>query len=131
MKRVVGLAIVLLLWSIPNVFGQAAGVGSIAGVVHDATGARVPGADVTVANESKGFVRNMISNEAGLFSAPALVPGPGYTVTVKLSGFTDFNAKNIELQVGQNISLDVELAVAGAATEVVVINETPVVEQTK
>ena len=131
MKRVVGLAIVLLLWSIPNVFGQAAGVGSIAGVVHDASGARVPGADVTVANESKGLVRNMISNEAGLFSAPALVPGPGYTVTVKLSGFTDFNAKNIELQVGQNISLDVELAVAGAATEVVVINETPVVEQTK
>lgn len=112
-------------------FGQAAGFGSISGVVRDATGARIPGATVTIANESKGIVRDLVSNEAGVFTAPALVPAAGYSVTVKLSGFSDWTAKNLELQVGQEVNLNVELAVAGAVTEVSVIEETPLVESTK
>src|SRR2546425_6764377 len=107
MKRFAALIVFLCLSQCPDVFAQAAGFGSISGVVHDATGARVPGASVTITNESKGIVRNLISNEVGLFSAPALVPASGYAVTVKLTGFSDYNAKNVELQVGQEISLDV------------------------
>ena len=131
MKKVVALVVFLLLSKCPDMFAQAAGFGSISGTVHDATGARIPGAGVTVANESKGVSRELVSNEAGVFTAPALVPGPGYSVTVKLSGFSDWNAKNISLEVGQEINLNVDLAVAGAVSEVTVIEETPLVESTK
>jgi hypothetical protein len=130
MKRIVAL-VMLSLWSCPKIFGQAAGFGSISGIVRDASGARIPGAMVVVANEAKGFSRELLSNEAGLFNAPALVPASGYSVTVKLAGFREWTAKNISLQVGQDLNLSVELAVAGATTEVSVIDETPIVEQTK
>ena len=131
MNRIFALLVLVCLTRCPDIFGQAAGFGSITGVVRDATGARIPGASVTIANEEKGIVRNLISNEAGLFTAPALVPATGYTVTVKLSGFQDFNARNIELQVGQQIQIDAELAVAGATTELVVISESPILDSTK
>ncbi len=131
MKRIFTLLFFLCLTRCPDIFAQAAGFGNISGVVHDATGARVPGASVTITNESKGIVRNLISNEVGLFSAPALVPASGYAVTVKLTGFSDYNAKNIDLQVGQEISLDIELGVAGATTELSVVSEAPIVDTSK
>src|SRR2546427_691622 len=99
MKRFAALIVFLCLSQCPDVFAQAAGFGSISGVVRDATGARIPGASVTVANESKGISRELVSNEAGAFTAPALVPATGYSVTVKLAGFSDWSAKSIDLQV--------------------------------
>ncbi|PYS50965.1 MAG: hypothetical protein DMG13_19775, partial [Acidobacteria bacterium] len=111
MKKAIVLGVFLCLSRCPDIFAQAAGFGSISGIVRDATGARIPGADVTVANASKGTSRELISNEAGVFTAPALVPGPGYSITVKLPGFSEWNAKNIELQVGQEVNLIVDLAV--------------------
>src|SRR5213593_2310037 len=132
MKKAIVLVVFLLLVSrCPDIFAQAAGFGSISGIVRDVTGARIPGASVAIANPAKGFSRELTSNEAGVFTAPALVPGPGYAVTVKLSGFRDWNARNIELQVGQEVNLTVDLAVAGAASEVTVIEVTPLVESTK
>jgi len=131
MKRIFALLVLACLTRCPDIFAQAAGFGSITGVVRDATGARIPGASVTIANEEKGIVRNLISNEAGLFTAPALVPATGYTITVKLSGFQDFNARNVSLEVGQQINFDAELAVAGATTELIVISESPIVDSTK
>src|SRR3989441_11414658 len=131
MKRFAALIVFLCLSQCPDVFAQAAGFGSISGVVRDATGARIPGASVTVANESKGISRELVSNEAGAFTAPALVPATGYSVTVKLGGFSDWSAKSIDLQVGQDISLNVDLKVAGTVSEVTVIDETPLVESTK
>ncbi len=58
---------------------SAAGVAGIAGVVRDASGSAVPGAAVLVANESKGIRRTLTTNEAGVFTAPALTPAAGYT----------------------------------------------------
>src|SRR5438093_1979418 len=131
MKKAIVFGVFLCLSRCPDIFAQAAGFGSISGIVRDATGARIPGSDVTVANASKGTSLELISNEAGVFTAPALVPGPGYSITVKLPGFSEWNAKNIELQVGQEVNLIVDLAVAGAVSEVTVIDVTPLVESTK
>lgn len=113
-------------------FGQAAaGVGSISGVVRDASGALIPGASVAVTNESKGIRRELITNEAGVFSAPGLIPSAGYAISVKLTGFADYDAINIELQVGQSLNFNIELAVGTTATEISVIDQLPLVESTK
>ena len=70
-----------------SAFGQSvAGLGAISGTVRDASGAAVPGAQVVVANESKGIRRTMSTTEAGVFTAPSLVPATGYTVVVTKDG---------------------------------------------
>jgi hypothetical protein len=122
-----------LLLSLPAVLSAqaVAGFGGISGVVRDATGAVVPSADVIVENASKGIRRTLTSNDAGVFAAPALVPSSGYAVRVNKSGFQDFEVKDIEVLVGQNVNINATLAVSGAATQVEVTDAAPIVEQTK
>jgi hypothetical protein len=108
-----------ILAAAPVLLGQGgAGLGSISGGVKDPSGASVPNARVEVVNESNGVRRNLESNTAGLFSAPALPPAAGYAVTVTAQGFTPWSAKDVTVLVGQNVDLPVDLAVATAATEV-------------
>src|SRR5579871_4628154 len=110
---------------------NSGGVASISGVIQDSTGAVVPGATVVVENSSKGIRREMTTSGAGVFNAPALVPSDGYSVTVTKPGFATYELKGIELQIGQQLNITPSLAVAGAATQVAVTADAPVIEGTK
>ena len=126
------LLISLLLISSAPVFAQsAAGVAGISGVVRDPSGAVVPNAKVVVASEGQGTLRTVTTNDAGVFVAPALIPGPGYQVTVTAAGFATWEVKNIELSVGENLDLKAALTVAAASTQVEVAATAPLVEDTK
>ena len=114
-----------------SAFAQQAGLGSITGVVQDASGAVIPGAKVVVANESRGITRNLETNQDGIFSAPSLVPAGGYSVKVEAQGFALYERKDIELLVGQQLNLQIPLAVSGAAQTVEVTSGAPIVETTK
>ena len=132
MRQVCLLFVIIGVLLCTPVFGQsAAGLGSISGTVRDSSGAIVPNATVVVANEAKGIRRQLQTNAAGLFTAPALTPAPGYSVTVEFQGFNRWEQNNIELQVGQNVNLNVALAVAGSAVQVEVSGVAPMVEDTK
>lgn len=122
----------LALFAAAGVFGQAAGgFGGISGVVRDASGASVPNAEVRIENAAKGVHRSVKTNDAGLFSAPALVPAPGYTVSVSVSGFAPYETKDVQIQVGQTVNLDIALALATSSTQVQVTAEAAVVDDTK
>lgn len=108
-----------------------AGMGAVSGVVRDASGAVVPDAEVVVSNESKGIRRALVTNAAGLFNAPALVPAEGYKVTVAKTGFLTYEVASFEVLVGQTVDLNVQLSVATAATQVEVVDSAPIVEQTR
>ncbi|HUQ90364.1 MAG TPA: TonB-dependent receptor [Bryobacteraceae bacterium] len=124
--------LVLALSAVVSMSAQSmAGLGAINGTVQDATGAVVGGANVIVANPSNGIQRRLVSNDSGYFLAPSLPPGPDYTVTVEKPGFTTYEAKDLRLQVGQNVSLNVMLTVAGQAQSVSVSDSTPIVDQAK
>jgi hypothetical protein len=110
---------------------SAAGLAGISGIVRDASGSYVPKAKVVVSNDAQGIVRSLTTNDAGLFTAPALAPAPGYKVTVAASGFGAYETKDLDLQVGQNLNLNINLAVAQSATAVEVNAEAPLVEDTK
>src|SRR5438105_1020860 len=113
-----GLVLIMWTWiSVSSAFGQSgAGLGSISGIVQDPSKAAVPGAAVVVSNDSKGIRRTIDTNNEGVFTAPALIPADGYSVSITKSGFSMYQATGITLAVGQNIDLHVELALAGAAT---------------
>src|SRR6266566_3322817 len=119
MQKQTALSVICGLLCGASAFAQSvAGLGAISGTVRDASGAAVPGAQVAVSNESKGIKRSLTTTEAGVFAAPSLVPAAGYTVEVSKPGFTPYEVKDIQLAVGQNLGLEVVLAVAGAATTV-------------
>src|SRR2546425_1443218 len=98
MKRI-WLVVLFALTFSAGAYAQAvAGSGAVSGTVRDSSGAIVPGAMVVVANQAKGVRRTMITTEAGLFNAPALVPSSGYSLTVDLQGFKTWEAKDFEVQ---------------------------------
>ncbi|HXS93055.1 MAG TPA: TonB-dependent receptor [Candidatus Limnocylindrales bacterium] len=121
----------LLLCVSALAFGQAAGVAGISGVVHDASGAVVPGAKVTISSTAQGTLRTLTTNSDGVFTAPGLPPGSGYSVNVSATGFSPYDVKNVQLQVGQNLDLKVTLAVGQATTQVEVTGTAPLIEDTK
>ena len=89
----------------------------IQGTVLDPNGAVVAGADVTVKNTQTGFERIVSTNSDGFFSAP-LLPLGIYRVTVKAQGFGETNLENIETNLGQTLSLKVELKLGGTVETV-------------
>jgi outer membrane receptor protein involved in Fe transport len=111
------VAPLIVLLSAP-VFAQSGGVAGITGTVHDPSGAVVPNAKVVISSASQGQVRSIVANSAGVFSAPSLIPGPGYSVSVTAPGFAQNDLKDIDLQVGQNLTLNITLAVGQAVTAV-------------
>ena len=75
-----GIAILLLFAS--HSAGQTT-FGSITGTVVDPTGAVVPGASVSVINESTGLERKAATSAGGVFNMPSLDVGT-YRVMVSL-----------------------------------------------
>ena len=132
MKRKTVILILLIFAFADYALSQSgAGLGSISGVVLDASRAAVPGASVVVANEAKGIRRNLETNSQGVFTAPALIPAEGYSVSVNKSGFATYQATGVTLTVGQNIDLHIDLVVAGTEASVEVTAEAVLVDDTK
>jgi hypothetical protein len=131
MKTIATLILALCAY-VGTVFAQSAGgVAGISGVVRDPSGAAVPNAKVVISTETKGTVRSVMTNNEGVFTAPALDPGPGYKVVVTAKGFNVYEATNLELRVGQNADLHIALVVGQATTQVDVTAEAPVMDDSK
>jgi outer membrane receptor protein involved in Fe transport len=130
MHRILVIAFISCVYLLP-VFAQTAGFGAITGSVSDASGASIANADVIVSNESRGINRRLSTNEAGLFSAGSLVPAGNYRVQIGKAGFAGYEARDIEVLVGQNLVIDAVLNIAGTLVQVDVEAVAPVVEQTR
>ena len=114
-----------------SAFGQAGGVAGISGIVHDPSGAVVANGRVVVSSASKGEIRSIQTNGDGVFSAPALIPGQGYQLTITAPGFSEYELKDIDLQVGQNLAMNISLAVAQSATTVEVSSAAELIDDQK
>ena len=66
-------------------FGQST-YGTISGTIEDASKALIPGVTVTATNVDTGVVSTTLSNEAGAYNFPSLLPG-AYKLTADLPGF--------------------------------------------
>src|SRR5688572_25517436 len=95
--------------------GQSIG-GNIAGVVTDATGARVAGATITITNVANGRNQTLSAGEQGEFRIVALQPAP-YRLVVESPGFVRAE-RDLVLNVGSEATLDVRLTVAGVREKI-------------
>jgi hypothetical protein len=128
-KRLLQICLFISLGT-ASLFAQA-GIGGIAGVVRDPSGSTIPEATVVISNESKGIRRSAETTGAGVFNAAALVPASGYSVEVIKPGFSKYQAKNITVEVGGTVNLDIQLDLATATTSVNVEAAVPTVEDSK
>jgi Carboxypeptidase regulatory-like domain/TonB-dependent Receptor Plug Domain len=117
---------VLILGSLaaPRAFGQAA---QISGVITDSSGARLPGANVTIVNEDTGISRSVDTNTDGFYSVPLLQPGK-YMITAKGTGFATQIRTGVTLEVGAHEVLNLTLQVGQMTQTVEVTAEAPSVE---
>ena len=122
-------AIAFMAFSAVSAWGQA-GTGAITGTVTDPAGAVVPGASVVVHNAATGTDSTQVSNEAGIYSAPQLQPGP-YSMTVSKAGFATIDRKGLTVEVGRTVTINFALTVRAGAETISVVEEAPVVDTDK
>ncbi|MBL8238877.1 MAG: TonB-dependent receptor [Bryobacterales bacterium] len=94
------------------IYAQTSQVG---GRVTDASGAAVPGVQVTIRSTASGTERQVRTNDTGLYTVPLLQPGT-YDVQVRQQGFKPIVQSGITLEVDQRAELNFRLEV-GAVTE--------------
>ena len=109
-----------------HAYAQVVGA-TLSGTVKDASGAAVPGAQVSIKNSATGIARDLTTDSAGFYTAPNLLPGT-YEVTVSSQGFTTEVLNGISLTVGAQQVLNPTLRVGQISQKVVVTTEAPTVQ---
>jgi hypothetical protein len=94
---------------------QVAG-GSITGRIMDSTGAVIAGSPVTVKNLDTDIVRELKTNNDGIYTAPNLQPG-NYELVVSPPGFKKY-VYRVEVKVGATQLIDATLSVGDASQQV-------------
>jgi Carboxypeptidase regulatory-like domain len=109
------IAALLLLLSSALVAQKVSG--SVSGTVSDPQGAVIPGATVTLVDQSTGAIRTTKTNSAGTYSFPDVDSG-NYTLKVSNQGFHEFIAKNVEVHVSSNSTQNAQLTVGAEGQSV-------------
>ena len=117
--------LVVFSLSSTRVNAQNSTTGDIAGVVTDPSGATIPGAKVTLKDETKGNTQESTTNKDGVYHFYLLSPGP-YTVTVSRHGFQSFS-RHSNVNVGQIATLNVQMTLGAATTSVTVTEAAPLI----
>jgi outer membrane receptor protein involved in Fe transport len=114
---VVALAAIVALACLFSVSLQAQNISTaeLHGTVHDASGAVIPNAGITIADASKGFSRATTSDGQGEYQILLLPPGT-YILTATAPGFAKLTETNVVLTVGERAELRLSLAVGGSET---------------
>src|SRR5215467_7617094 len=118
---------VLLLVAVPA-FSQTATTGAITARATDASGALIPGVEVTISSPSMiGGSRTAVTDEQGSYRFTELVPGV-YRVSFALAGFKTLNIDGVTVTVGTTRTINGTMDVASVAEEVTVTSETPAID---
>ena len=130
MTKVRSMARVGLVFSLAVLsWAQAVSTSQIQGVVQDASGLPVQGADVKATQTETGAVRSAVSSADGTYVLPNLPIGP-YRLEVSKTGFNTYVQTGIVLQVATNPNIDVQLKV-GAVTEQVSVQANAAMVETQ
>ncbi len=106
----------------PNLHAQST-QGAIVGSIHDAAGAVIPDATVTLKNTDEGAIRILKSNGIGDYRFLDVKAGH-YALDVVAPGFEKWSVTGVTLAVRQELRIDAALAVGTVQQEVKVTGDT-------
>ena len=130
MLKKVGMKALLVLMAVgvfAGVNAQTATIGNLSGTVRDPSGAAVPKADVEIKDERTGASRTVHANDDGYYVAASL-PAGQYTVSTSPQGFKRSVATGVEVHVGENKVLNLDLTVGQVSETVNVTSDSAPVE---
>ncbi len=106
------------------------GTSTLRGAIVDQSGAVVPGATVSVANQATGLNRRSATTTSnGEYVFTSLVPGL-YRVTVEAQGFKKVTQEDVLLAVGETRELRISLEAGGVNETVNITMEAPIIATT-
>jgi Carboxypeptidase regulatory-like domain/TonB-dependent Receptor Plug Domain/TonB dependent receptor-like, beta-barrel len=97
------------------------------GLVHDTSGAVVPGATVVATHQGTGVPREAVTDERGEFVLSAL-PNGSYSIRIELTGFKSHTSQGIALGSGQTVRHTFVLELGTVQESVTVAGEAPLIE---
>lgn len=115
------VALALLFASSGALSGQGVTTAGIDGVVLEASGDPVVGANIRAVHVPSNTVYTTVSRVGGVFTIPNMRIGGPYTVTVSMIGFAEEEETDVFLRLGQDTRLDFELTVQAVALEELVV----------
>jgi Carboxypeptidase regulatory-like domain len=121
MRHIMRPFLVLFCFIATPVYSQS-NYASLSGTVSDPQQKILAGCSVQLTSETTGASRQTVTNDLGSFQITGLLPGD-YKVSVQSSGFATLTQK-ITLEVGQSMTLDLNLNVASLNTVVEVSADT-------
>ena len=123
-------AAVILLGSALASQAQNSGLGSILGTVTDSSGAVVANATVVITDTDTSVSRTVTTTTSGNYTAAFLQPGH-YEIVFGGGSFGKVDRKNLELTVGQTLSIDAALPIGSTSAEVTVTSAPPILDPDK
>lgn len=100
----------------------------ISGSVTDGTGGVLPGVVVRALHQASGNSFEAVTDGTGTFRLPVRVGV--YELTAELAGFTTVTRRGLELLVGQQVAVTLQLSVSTVQETVTVTAEAPLIETT-
>ena len=101
--------------------------GTISGRVLDPQEGTIVAARVSATNQESGVATSAVTNEAGNFRLPFLLPGL-YRLTVEMNGFKTYSQTGLELHVADSLDVTVRLQVGNVADTIDVQGSTPLLD---
>jgi hypothetical protein len=132
-KRWLSLAVIscLILLISTSLFGQATANASLQGTIMDKSQAVIGNkAEITITSKENGVSRTTKTNDSGEYHFEALSAG-FYIVKVTAPGFSNAEAKDVELPVGRTTTQNFTLSPGAVSETVEVTGSAPLVDQTK
>lgn len=117
---------VAVVWTVPSI-GQVL-YGSVVGLVDDASGGSVPGADIVLTNKGTGQTYEAKSDVGGRYTITNVLPGD-YDLKITAPGFRTQTRTDIRVTVNTVSRADVHMEI-GAVTEQVTVSAAATVLQT-
>jgi hypothetical protein len=111
-------ALVLVCGLLTSVFAQAQ-ITRLNGTVKDPTGASVVGASVTLTDNATGTTKTTTTSDEGTFAFDELRGGI-YSVSIETTGFKKTTIPDVQVNVDQTATVNVELEVGGVGETVTV-----------
>ena len=129
--KLVRRSLVVLACFVPNpdLSEAQTSTATLQGTVFDSGGGVLPGVTVKLESPLTGLQREAITNDAGLYVFNFLPTGK-YTLVAELTGFKAVRHDEVQLEVGQTLSLDMKLEVGRVEETVLVEGTAPLLDRT-
>lgn len=121
MRKTLLLAMLLLLVAAGSTFAQVT-TSSIAGLVTDANGNALPGANVVATHTPSGTTYGSVTMSDGRYRIPGMRVGGPYTVKISFVGYKEQEIQEVYLSLGVTANVNAKLEDASTELQEVVVS---------